>query len=53
MLAIGLACKGSGTKIEFNGGDLFYTENVTETEAKKLGNYLVEQGFYYGKSKSI
>lgn len=53
LLVVGLACSGHGTKLEFNGGDLYYTDNVTEAEAKKLGNYLVEQGFYDGKPKSV
>jgi hypothetical protein len=52
-MAIGLACSGHGTKLEFNGGDLYYTDNVTESEAKKLGDYLVKEGFYDGKPKSV
>ena len=53
MLVVGLACKGNGTKLEFNGGDLFYTDNVTESEAKKLGDYLVKEEFFDGKPKSV
>jgi preprotein translocase subunit SecF len=53
LMAIGLACSGHGTKLEFNGGDLYYTDNVTESEAKKLGDYLVKEGFYDGKPKSV
>ena len=53
LMVIGLGCSGHGTKLEFNGGDLYYTDNVTEVDAKKLGNYLVEQGFYDGKPKSV
>jgi preprotein translocase subunit SecF len=53
LLVVGLACTGHGTKLEFNGGELYYTKNVTEAEAKKLGTYLVEQEFFDGKPKSV
>jgi preprotein translocase subunit SecF len=53
LLVINLACTGYGTKLEFNGGDLYYTNNVTEAEAKKLGAYLTENGFYDGTPKSV
>jgi hypothetical protein len=53
LMVVGLACKGNGTKLEFNGGELYYTDNVTESEAKKLGEYLVKEGFYDGKPKSV
>ena len=52
LLAVGLACSNYGTKLEFNGGELYYTKNVTETEAKKLGDYLVKENFYDGKPKT-
>lgn len=35
-----------GTRLTFNGSDLFYTASVTETEAKAFGNYLVTDGFF-------
>lgn len=41
------------TKLEYNGGELFYTTNVTEAEAKKLGDYMVKEGFYDGTKKSV
>jgi hypothetical protein len=53
LMVVGLACNGNGTKLEFNGGELYYTDNVTESEAKKLGEYLVKEGFYDGKPKSV
>ena len=53
MLAIGLACKGYGTKLEFNGGEVYYTENSTEADAKKLGEYLVKEGYFDGKPKTV
>lgn len=53
LLAVGLACSDYGTKLDYNGGELYYTKNVTETEAKKLGDYMVKQGFYDGTKKSV
>ena len=53
LLAFGLACNQYGEKLEFNGGELYYTKNVTEAEAKKLGEYLVEQKFFDGKEKTV
>jgi len=52
LLAVG--CKKSyGTKLEFNGGELFYTSKVDKDEAQKLGEFLVEAGFYDGVLKSV
>ncbi|MCC7437931.1 MAG: hypothetical protein IT211_05485 [Armatimonadetes bacterium] len=45
MLALA-GCTNYGTKLEFKKGELYYTENVTEAEAKKLGDYLLEQGYF-------
>lgn len=42
-----------GTELTFNGGQLFYTSSVTEAEAKKLGQYLVENGFFDGNLKTV
>ena len=42
-----------GTKLEFNGGELYYTETVTEAEANKLGEFLVESGYYDGEEKTV
>ena len=53
LLAFGLACNQYGEKLEYNGGELYYTKNVTEAEAKKLGEYLVKQEFFDGKEKTI
>jgi len=44
---------GFGTKLEFNGGELYYTTNVTRDEANKLGEYLVKDGFFDGKTKTV
>ncbi len=63
LLAFGLACggdkdgekpeEGNGTRLEFNKGELFYKSPVTEAEATKLGEYLVEDGYFDGKVKSV
>ena len=53
LMAVGLACTGYGTKLEYNGGELYYTDNVSETDAKKLGDYLVKSGFFSGKKLTV
>jgi hypothetical protein len=53
LLAIGLACSGHGTKLDYNGGELYYTANVTEADAKKLGDYLVKEQFFSGKKVTV
>jgi hypothetical protein len=42
-----------GQKIMFNGGELYYTSSVSEPEARKLGKYLVKNGFFDGSPKSV
>jgi hypothetical protein len=53
LLTVGLACTGYGTKLEYNNGELYYTDKVTEAEAKKLGDYLVKSGFFSGKKITV
>ncbi len=53
LLTVGLACNQYGTKLEYNGGEVYYTDKVTETEAKKLGEYLVKEEFFDGKPKTV
>lgn len=49
-----LGCgQGLGSRLEFNGGELYYTSQVTKQEAQKLGECLVEQDFFDGKEKSV
>jgi len=45
-------CDNHGTMLEFNGGELYYTSEVSEREAYKLGEYLVESGFFDGVRKT-
>jgi hypothetical protein len=42
-----------GNKLTFNGGDLYYVSSVKETEAKKLGEYLTQGGFFDGSLISV
>lgn len=47
------SCGDYGRELKFNQGQLFYTSTVSESEAQKLGQYLIQQGFFDGKEKSI
>ena len=51
LLLIG--CDNYGSMLEFNGGELYYTSSVSERDAYKLGEYLVESGFFDGQRKTI
>ena len=42
-----------GKRLEFNGGELYYTSSVTMEEANRLGDYLVEAGFFDGNEKTV
>lgn len=53
LLVVGLACSQYGEKLEYNGGEVYYTENVTKQEAQKLGEYLVAQKFFDGNPKTV
>ena len=48
-----MACSNYGEKLEFNGGEMYYTKNTTEADAKKLGDYLVKEGYFDGKPKTV
>ena len=56
LIALGLlniiSCSAKEKKLTFNGGDLYYSSQVTEADAKKLGNYLVEDKFFDGTQKT-
>jgi hypothetical protein len=47
------SCSSYGKKLAFNGGELYYTSQVTETEANKLGEYLVKEKFFDGTRKTV
>ncbi|HBS87969.1 MAG: hypothetical protein A2W91_10370 [Bacteroidetes bacterium GWF2_38_335] len=47
------SCSNHGTKIELKDGELFYTSNVTEDDANKLGKWLEENYFVQNKDASV
>jgi hypothetical protein len=47
------SCNNYGKKLTFNGGELYYTSQVAETDAKKLGEYLVKEKFFDGTRKTV
>ncbi len=53
LLVLSGCGQGYGKRLEFKGGELYYTSRVTKQQAQKLGEYLVEQGFFDGTRKSI
>ena len=46
-----LSCSSMGTRLEYGGSELYYTKNVTEAEAKKLGDYLFKGGVFSDENK--
>ncbi len=54
FLAISLfSCDNYGKKLEFNAGEVYYTSGIKESEAKRLGIFLVNEGFFDGVPKSV
>ncbi|KXK55930.1 MAG: hypothetical protein IPM61_12070 [Chlorobi bacterium] len=52
LLLVGLAasgCSNHGKRLEFGSGTLYYTENVTEDQAKKLGETLQKSSHFANK----
>jgi hypothetical protein len=47
------SCSNYGKEKNFNGVQLFYTSNITETEANSMGNYLIESEFADGEEKTV
>lgn len=39
-------CENYGTKLTFAKGEVYYTENVNEREAQRLGNFLLAQNYF-------
>ena len=48
-----ISCEGYGELLEFNGGELYYTSNVTLAEANKLGKYCVQEQLFNGNRKTV
>ena len=54
MLFLG-GCKGGfspslGGELKYGDSELFYTPDVTKEKARKLGEYLLETGFFQGEN---
>jgi hypothetical protein len=48
-----ISCSDYGKEKNFNGVQLFYTSNITETEANSMGNFLIESEFADGEEKTV
>ncbi len=48
-----VSCHERGTKLTFNKADLYYTSQVTEAEAKKVGEFLIKFEYFEGTPKSV
>ena len=46
-------CTSYGKEKIFNGTQVFYTSNVTESDVNKLGKYLIDSGFADGEQKTV
>ena len=53
MLVALFACNRYGQEKTFQNVRLFYTDNIEESEADSLGEYLIRSGFAQGESKTI
>lgn len=53
VVAVGVLLTGYGSKLEFNGGELYHTRRVTRAEARRLGEYLAKEGFFDGSHKTV
>jgi len=53
VTSVFVACSGYGTKLEYNGTDVYYTDKVDKKDAEKLGDYLVKSEFADGNVKSV
>lgn len=47
------ACSTYGEKLTFNGTEVYYTSQVTQQEAEKLGKFLIDSEFADGNRKSV
>lgn len=53
LVAFTAGCNDYGTKLDYNGSDVYYTKNVTEAEAKAVGDYLDKEGYFKSGRKSF
>lgn len=47
------ACTSYGEKLTFNGTEVYYTTKVTQQDAEKLGEFLIDSEFADGNPKSV
>jgi len=52
LAPLAAGCGGYGTRLAFNGGELYYTGAVTGAEAERLGQFLVREQFFDGRPKT-
>jgi hypothetical protein len=48
-----IAGESYGTRLEFNQGEVYFQEPVTEQQATKLGEFLKEAEFFDGTPKTV
>jgi len=48
-----IGCANHGKEKNFKGVQLFYTSSISESEANKLGNYLIKTEFADGVEKTV
>jgi hypothetical protein len=53
LLALAAGCDTYGTRLPFNGGELYYTSDVSKDQAERLGNYLIKKGVFDGQRKTV
>ena len=53
LITIFTSCGDYGTLLEFNGGELYYTSSISEREAYRLGEFLVDNEFFDGEGKTV
>ncbi|MCH2195544.1 hypothetical protein [Kordia sp.] len=53
LLTLIAACTNYGEKKVFDGTEIYYKDGVTEVEADKLGESLMDSGFTNGELKSV
>jgi hypothetical protein len=51
--ALLVGCSDYGKEKTFNGVQLFYTSEITDAEADKLGEFLMESEFADGEEKTV
>ncbi|EDP97536.1 hypothetical protein U8527_04265 [Kordia algicida OT-1] len=53
VIVLFISCANYGEKKVFNGTEVYYKDGVTEAQADKLGESLVDSGFADGNPKSV